>query len=211
MFREGELCPLCCCQGLGCSCGPFQPPLGSCARLFQGALLSQTCKTDDKVHPNVTVGSWQQKGQMAKLGPVWLCTESGVLLPHCGFIILHRQMSQGVLCPGPGPWQGHCFSRQSMVFYPTSPPGTSSDVLEKCSCDVRLELGWPWHPCVDDPDSGTRRNGPESIQCDPFGIRNAELLIYPGLISMALPSLSRPTWVIDPGHYETSRGQIPIL
>lgn len=44
-----------------------------------------------------------------------------------------------------------------MVIYSASPPPSSdafSDALEKCPCDVRLELGWPWHPCAADPDSG---------------------------------------------------------
>lgn len=65
----------------------------------------------------------------------------------------------------------------------------------------------------------TRKGGPGSIQCDPFGIRDVELLIYPGLGPrgccctdlVALSPLSRPMWVIDPGHYETPKGQIPIL
>ena len=35
-------------------------------------------------------------------------------------------------------------------------------------------------PCVADPDSGAGKAGPGSVQCDPFGIRNKELLIYPG-------------------------------
>lgn len=36
----------------------------------RGALLSQTCKTNDKVQPGITVGSWQEKRQLAQLGPV---------------------------------------------------------------------------------------------------------------------------------------------
>lgn len=56
-------------------------PLWKLCLALQGALLSQTCKSNDKVHPSVTVGSWQQKGQVAKLRPVRCCSEPGVLLP----------------------------------------------------------------------------------------------------------------------------------
>lgn len=155
--------------------GQIKPPMGSCVCLYQAALLSQTCNTDDKVQPRVTVGSWQQKRQVAKLGAVWFCSQPGVLLfdlscpsiqpaPPTLWIYKASQanVSQGsrMLCPGPGPWQGDCCSRQSMVFYSASPPpsaGASSDAREECPCDVRLELGWPWHPCAEDPDSGQGR------------------------------------------------------
>lgn len=57
-----------------------QATYGKLCLPLQGALLPQTCRTDDKVQPRVIVGSWQQERQMAKLGAVWLCSQSGVLL-----------------------------------------------------------------------------------------------------------------------------------
>lgn len=50
--------------------GSNSPP-GHRAWLSWGSLLFQTCKTDDKVQPSVTVGTWQQKRELAQLGPAW--------------------------------------------------------------------------------------------------------------------------------------------
>lgn len=35
-------------------------------------------------------------------------------------------------------------------------------------------------PCVAEPDLGAGEAGLGSVQCDPSGIKNRELLIYPG-------------------------------
>lgn len=191
LFREGELCPLCCCQGVGCSLGQFKPPLESCIKLYQGVLLSYTCKTNDKVHPSVTVGSWQQKGQVAKLGPVWLRSEPGVspwfelsshlgwtlAVPHCGFtgkcVPRHREA-----LPWSWPEAGWLLQQEIhgvLLHFPPPRPGASSDALEKCPCDVRLELGWTWHPSADDPDSGQGR-----VALDPSNVTRlaSEMLNY---------------------------------
>lgn len=61
----GELCP-CAADRAGILTWPVQAPSGKLCLALQGALLSQTCKTNDKVHPSVTLGSWQQEGQVPK-------------------------------------------------------------------------------------------------------------------------------------------------
>lgn len=63
-----------------------------------------------------------------------------------------------MLCPGPGLWQGEGCSGQPMVFalqWALSTPFSFTkcgDILRPTGegspcgrCDMRPELGWPWH------------------------------------------------------------------